>query len=255
MVRRILSIAVLSALAVSYASAQQSTSPGSQDDTKTDSGGKIVQAPRILAPISPMHPSNPDHPKNYRCAVQVDIDASGVPQGTRVVRCSDPEYGRMFQKAISESRFTPALTQSGERVATSESVLTVKTNRDDAPPPQIRVRYALSSPSGTQTGEPDASGVYPLTKLVTKPLLVRFSDQGYGDAAYSRVGSSPCDFLLTIDGQGKVVNPSILKCADPSLEKPAVESLKNSKFKPGALNGKLVPIRLQLHLEFDDFSY
>jgi hypothetical protein len=248
-------LAVLSAVILGRVCAQQPALPIPESNAEADSDEKIVQPPHIITPIHPTPPSNPGGPRIYRCTVQVDIDANGVPQGTRVVRCSDPEYARIFQKAISESKFTPAVTQSGKHVATSAIVLGVKIGNESTPLSEVRVRYSLSTPSGTQTGGPDVSGVYPLTKLVTKPSLIRFSDKGYGDAAYYQIGSSPCDLLLTIDAHGKVLNPVVLKCADPRLEKPVVESLNDSKFNPGKLNGKPVPIRLQLHLEFDDFIH
>jgi hypothetical protein len=97
--------------------------------------------------------------------------------------------------------------------------------------------------------------VYPYTKIVTSPAMARFVDDGYGDAAYDEDGSSPCDVLLTIDTAGKALDPVVSNCSKPKLEKPAMDSLLNSLYKPGKLNGRPVPIRLQVHLEFDGFGY
>jgi hypothetical protein len=56
--------------------------------------------------------------------------------------------------------------------------------------------------------------------------------------------------VLTISTKGKAADPQIKHCERPELEKPAVESLLNSEYKPGMVNGKAVPMRASLHLEY-----
>jgi len=44
----------------------------------------------------------------------------------------------------------------------------------------------------------------------------------------------------------------VIHCERSELEKPAVESLLKSPYKPGYVNGKPVPIRAMIHLYYDD---
>jgi len=42
----------------------------------------------------------------------------------------------------------------------------------------------------------------------------------------------------------------VTNCVRPALEKPAIESLLKSKYKPGMVNGNAVPMRASIHLEY-----
>jgi hypothetical protein len=93
--------------------------------------------------------------------------------------------------------------------------------------------------------------VYPLTKLCTPPAIIKFSDKGYGStASFSPTGA--CDIVLTISTKGKAADPQVTRCERPGLEKPAVESLLKSEYTPGMVNGKAVPMRVSVHLEYGD---
>ena len=61
-----------------------------------------------------------------------------------------------------------------------------------------------------------------------------------------------CDVLLTISEKGKASEPKVAHCNRPELEKPAVESLLKSDYKPGMVNGKAVPMRGSIHLNYGD---
>jgi hypothetical protein len=82
--------------------------------------------------------------------------------------------------------------------------------------------------------------------------LTKFSDEGYGNAAFIFAGNSPCDIVLTIDAKGNPSNAVVTQCEKPMLEKPAIDSLLKSKYKPGSINGKAVAIRASIHLEYGD---
>jgi hypothetical protein len=56
--------------------------------------------------------------------------------------------------------------------------------------------------------------------------------------------------MITISAAGKATDPKVTHCERPELEKPAVQSLLESKFKSGSVNGKPVPIRTTVHLEY-----
>lgn len=106
----------------------------------------------------------------------------------------------------------------------------------------------------TQAGEsePGADGIYPLTRRATAPRVIRFADEGYGVMAFIHAGSSACVLTITIDKNGHASDPQVLHCERPELEKPAVDSLLNSVYKSGYVQGKQVPIRSMVHLYYGD---
>jgi hypothetical protein len=96
--------------------------------------------------------------------------------------------------------------------------------------------------------------VYQFTKSVTPPILSKFTDEKYGETAFPLEGNCACDIVLTISAKGKASDPVVTHCERPSLEKPAVQSLLKSHFKPGQVNGKAVPMRASIHLVLADLS-
>jgi hypothetical protein len=252
--RRIWIVALLSALAAGRGHTQELVVQTYEEKSSGDTADKVVSPPKLIHRVVPETPSDPESPVDLRCAISIDIDAHGVPQGTRVIRCSDPKYALSCQKAAMQDRYQPAMDQAGKPVPLT-GVQDYTVHQPGARPLKTRVRFAFASPPGTTSPNPDADGHYPYTKAVVSPTLKEFADMGFGDAAYSFVGSSPCDVLLTINPEGKAVDPIVSHCSRPAMEKPAIESLINSRYKPGTFNGKAVPIRLQIHLEFENYSY
>jgi len=170
-----------------------------------------------------------------------------LPQEVKLVRCTDPAFEKNSLSAASKYRFKPATTQEGTSVSCTTAVeinYWHDTNRDQVVP----IRWEFSSPPGITTADAGADGVYPLTRKSIPPVVTRFVDSGYGNAAFlSLEGNGGCDVVLT---KGKATDPKVTHCERPNLEKPAVESLLNSKYKPGSVNGVEVPMRVSIHLEY-----
>jgi hypothetical protein len=117
------------------------------------------------------------------------------------------------------------------------------------------IRYGLKTPPGVTSSDPGPDGVYPLTNLTTPPKMLQFFDRGYGVAAfYSPNEKGACDILLTINANGTVSNPEVTRCERPVLEQLAIKSLLDTPFKPGRVNGKAVPIRVSIHIEYKDVT-
>lgn len=187
-----------------------------------------------------------------RCLVLWTVDVNGMPQDIQLVRSTNPVFGKFCLDVIAKSRFSPATTQDGKAVSVkTSSVQSVKI--EGALDPAMPIRYAFRTPSGITSSEPGADGVYPFTKLATPPSITKFSDQGYGDLAFSFVGNSVCTVALTISAKGKPSDPQVIHCERPNLEEPAVKSLLKSQFKPGKVNGKAVPMRASIQIELGDF--
>ena len=182
------------------------------------------------------------------------VDAKGKPQNVHIKRCTDPSFEENSLKAVEQFRFKPA-TKEGRPVSVYTSVEIRFRLYDSFGRGQglaVPIRYGMNTPPGVTSSNPDANGVYPLTNAATPPTLNGFSDEGYGSLAFLGKDHGACDIVLTINAKGKPSDPQVTRCEIPALETPAVQSLLNSKYKPGKVNGKAVPMRVNIHLECGD---
>jgi hypothetical protein len=118
---------------------------------------------------------------------------------------------------------------------------------------QVQIGYDFFSPPAMTSLGPDPSGVYPLSKQLEPPKLVDFVDKGFGNAALAPQGIG-CRAVLTIAENGKSSDVHVSYCDRIDLEKPALDSLLHSKYKPATLQGKPVPVRATIHLIYDGFG-
>jgi protein TonB len=212
---------------------------------------KTMTPPRALNSVEAEFPSETRTKEiNGRCAISLIVDVTGKPGNLKVVRCSDPAFEKNSLDAVAKYRFKPATRKDGTPIAV-QIFITVGYLRSAAGFPKTKVLYGLFSPPGTTSDVPGADGVYPLTKSVTPPAIIKFSDEGFGNAAFIFPGNAACIVVLTISAKGKPSNPSITQCYKPILEKPAITTLLNSRFTPGTFNGATVPVRMSVRLEFD----
>jgi TonB family protein len=192
---------------------------------------------------------------NGRCLVSLTVDTNGMPQDTKVVRCTSPSFEATSLDAVEQYRFKPATTQEGKPVpvkVTVEIDYRLYGAFKHSKVGQTPISYAFKTSSGTASSAPDANGVYPLTETATPPTLTKFSDEGFGNEAFRADGKGACDILLTISAKGKASDAVVTHCELPSLESLAIQSLLKSHYKPGSVNGKAVPTRASIHIEYAD---
>lgn len=251
--RRLWMIALLLALGAAFAPAQQTAQPTVAPIHAEQTAASPVSSPVRIGRVVPDFPDRfMAHDINGRCAVSLTVDVKGIPQDIKIIRCTSPALAKDFLAMEAKLRYEPATTQDGKPVA-AEMTAAVGVQYSGGEDTGNIIRFGFGSSPGTTSAAPDADGVYPLTKLATRPTL-HFSDQEYGNAAFMLPGTSPCDVLLTISKKGKASDPMVLHCEKPSLDKPAVDSLLKARYKPGKMNGKAVPMRVLIHLEYGGFS-
>ena len=252
--RRIWVIALALAFATGIGHAQQSTQQTDPAATAPPVDLETMTPPRPLNNVEAEFPPEARAKKiDGRCAVSLIVDVTGMPRNLALVRCNDPAFEKNSLDALAKYRFKPATRKDGTPISVQISV-EINYRLDDASDPETLVRYGFFTPPGTTSDLPGADGVYPLTKSVTPPAITKFSDEGYGNAAFPFPGGGACEVVLTISAKGKPSDPSLTHCEQPILEKPAVASLLKSRYRPGTLNGIAVPVRMSIHLEFGGFA-
>jgi TonB family protein len=189
---------------------------------------------------------------NGKCVVSLGIDLNGVPQNVHIARCTDPVFEKSSLEAAAKYRFKPATNSEGKQVPAQVQIM-IAFELMGVHDPVIRIHYSRYTPPGVTSFEPGPDRVYPYSKNVDPPVLTAFSDDGYGDAAFATDGTGACDITLTIDQQGKPSNPEGAHCTKIGITRLAAESLLDSRYTPGKVNGKPVAVRMAIHLEFVGF--
>ena len=252
--KRSLLIALFVLSAWGAALAQSATKPSAEAQPAAQAE-KIPAHPAMptFQPVAQMPEEAREENLGGICVLSLNVDIAGHPHDIHLVRCSDPMFAEPSLHAVSKYRFKPATTADGTPTAMKVTI-EIKFQLEHSSIPKFAIRFAFLSPLGTTSAAPGVDGVYPLARQIISPEMSVFSDQGYGNAAVGMVGNGACDVDLTIDADGVPSDAQVVRCDKPILEKPAVESLLKSRYMPGNLNGKIVPIRVTVHLEFAGFA-
>jgi len=192
------------------------------------------------------------HRLNGKCLVSIVVGVDGLTHNVQVIRCSDPLFAQSSIASVSRYTFIPATTATGVAVPVYASVevdYRIEGGHDVIDP----VRVSFSAPKTTGTSEGDRSSIDPLTMAEDPPKIAKYVDKGYGRAAFTIEGASTCDVLLTINAKGKPSSASVSHCDSEVLAPVAVNSLLASKYSPATLNGKAVPVKTLVHLEYGEF--
>lgn len=253
--RRFWKIALLLTLAGFRVLAQQSSEPGETDLAVQKLDYKAgMHAPKpVHQPEAEYSPEARKKQIDGKCAISLIVDPKGMPANIHVIRCSDMVFAKPSLDSTAKYTFKPATTADGKPVAV-KIYIEISFRMDGAREIVDPIRCGFATPPGTLSSAPDANGVYPLTKSMTAPSMTKFIDDGYGAEAFAFEGKSPCEILLTINAKGKPSNPMVSHCDRDGLEKGAKASLLASHYKAATINGKGVPVRALVHLEYGETS-
>jgi hypothetical protein len=198
--------------------------------------------------------------KGGKCRVSVVVDPGGNPQNAQLLHCTDRGFGPASVAGVMRYKFKPATIPDGRPIPVRISVDVVYSGyylpREDEPPTKAAARFILL-PDGVSP-RVLAHGVYTLSKSFgtpnSPPEMTKFANKGFGLAAFDFDAGVGCVAELTINAKGKASDALIRSCDKPELEDSALKSLLNSKFKPAMMNGKAVPIRGRVRLEFQGYG-
>jgi TonB family protein len=251
-VQRIWRMGLLLALVAMSVNAQQAAT---LTDTPLSSKQLTDQKGILPKQINSPQAEYPDDARqrriNGRCVVWTTVDITGMPRDLKLAHCSDLSFARSSLDAATRYRFKPATTADGKPV-TTRIFIEINYRIDGGSSPVMPIRFSFSSPPGLSSSEPSSDGVYPLTKLATPPSMRSFSDENFSDLAFSSLSNGICNIALTISEKGTPSDPQVIHCESPALEQPAIKSLLKSRYKPGKVNGKAVPMRTAILLELAD---
>jgi outer membrane biosynthesis protein TonB len=104
--RRLWMIALILALASSLGHTQEAT-PSMETTPTDDQPTKKINPPKEISNIEGRF-SNEARAKNIngRCLISLTVDAYGLPQEIKLVRCSDPSFEKSSLNAVEKYRFS-----------------------------------------------------------------------------------------------------------------------------------------------------
>jgi hypothetical protein len=234
--------------------AQQPAQSTGSGQPASEAATKKVNTPTVLNKVDPVFSAEARRKHlNGHCLISLTVDTDGMPQNIKLIRCSDPSFEKTSMDAAAKFRFSQATTQDGKPVS-ANVFIEIKYRLARETNPWALIHYEINSAPGAVSSEPGADGVYSLTKMATAPTMNTFADRGYGAAAFASDGHNACDVVLTISANGNPSHPQETHCDIPAVEKPALRSLLSSHYLPGKVNGKAVPMRVSVHLEYGGHS-
>jgi TonB family protein len=248
--------AIVVSLLAASAWAQQATQPSSAAQPPAQGNESATRHPIPLNEPEAEFPAEARLKlRNGSCVVSMTVNTGGIPESLHVVSCSDKVFASNSLAAAAKYRFKPAVGPSGSPVAAS---LTVEIDFQITPTAESpaeqgtdALRIWMVTPPGFTSFAPDVDGIYPLSKQMTAPALTHFFDGGLNGKLFDTRGKLTCDVDLTIDRKGRPFDASTVHCDPPGLEAPVIASLLHSRFSPGRLEGKTVPVRVSVHLVYD----
>jgi TonB family protein len=241
--------------------ASTSPPPGVQPPAKIGIG---VKAPTLISKVEAEY-SDEARRKHIEgiCMVTLLVDAYGVPQNLRVVRCVDPSLEQSALSAVSQYRFNPAKrTDDGKAIPVQMTVeisyhlLDRPTHPDGFCEHWLKdgavVRYSTLPPpaQGADKAQPISDGLYSLTDIMAPLRPTKISDEGFCKTVRAVNDDVRCMALIDLDAKGKVTKIESMQCSAAQVEGPLSSTLEKSQFTPGYLNGKKVPIRFALAVKY-----
>ena len=137
-----------------------------QDQPKSEPLAHVGGTVRAPVPIVSPEAEMPQEARLKRqsgiCLIAMVVDAQGMPQNPRVIRCTDSIFVLNSMDAVQKYRFKPAV-----RIADGQPVPVMITieinfsfdNRPTSIEPPTKIQYAFLSPPGTASADPDANGI------------------------------------------------------------------------------------------------
>jgi protein TonB len=85
---------------------------------------------------------------------------------------------------------------------------------------------------------------------IIHPVITRKVEAKYSIAAYKAQSRGVVILCAVIDTRGRVDRSAVKRTDDPLLDAPALDALKQWRFRPAQLNGAPVPIAVELEFVF-----
>ncbi|MFY9924478.1 MAG: TonB family protein [Opitutaceae bacterium] len=185
----------------------------------------LDQKPKLV------HMEHPVCPESFRAEgkhgsvrLEVVIDTGGNVIQIAVIDSSDPRLAKPAIEAAAKWTFTPGI-KAGE-------------------PVNVRMPIFVGFETDEARAEANSKAHF------IAPKAIHQEDPEYPFAFIMSRISGVVIVEFTVDREGNVVRPAIIKSSHPDFEAPAIEAILKWKFRPGTRDGVPVETRLQIPVSF-----
>jgi len=168
----------------------------------------------------------------------------------------DLENIEVQELPMSRDAKPAAAPKSQPLIVKPDTSLKKNTGPAQLAPPQVQVSSvnpsdsALNSLTTTEAALPKlAPGSLRVSQGVSQGLLLKKVPPIYPPMALQLHKEGTVELLTTINKQGSITNVKLLSC-DAMLAKPAIDAVRQWKYRPYLLNGEPVEIQTQININF-----
>lgn len=193
--------------------------------------GNGVSSPRLVSDRKPTYTADAMR-RGVQGVVLLEcvVEPDGTATNVRVTRPLDPGLDESAVQALREWRFTPGVRE-GKPVRVLVEVEMAFTLRADGPsldaPEVLRPGGGVTTPTVLQEVKPE----YPAAKR---------------EAGIAGTVTLDCVVLPN----GRVGDTRVTRALDPELDRQAIAALRQWRFTPGSRDGKPVPVRVSVDIDF-----
>jgi len=170
------------------------------------------------------------------------IDAEGVPGPAELVRASHPAFGEAAQRVVAHSRW-----RTGGGSATITLPFAFQLSRGEAAVPPNRVAIV---PSGEPGGVLQLDAVDQQPELLNRNDVWRLLEQGYPPMLRDAGVTGQVVVSLVVGADGAVHAPAVVSASHDAFREPALAAVAAMRFRPARKEGRAVPVRIRLPIEF-----
>lgn len=261
------------------ASAPTISAPVPSQDTKVDSskavekdgvyevGGPVLPPKLIRGPGPDMNTRSLfQRAKQGFSIISFVVDTDGRAKDLRIEQETGPEFLLATIGALGECSFQSG-TLNGKPVP-----VRVRAKFEILEPQQVVFDYLPDAPTGSRL-EPTAQalkpepfpsadaksktvekgGIYEVGGAVIPPRLIKGDPPDAPYDAVIRKKHGTCILSLVVDSAGNPQHVHIKKKVWPSLDRSAVEAVEKYRFQPAILDGKPVPVQIEMEIEFHSY--
>jgi TonB family protein len=273
-------VALFVSLGTNFSGGQQSGSAPSplpdaqQDRVKVYAVGPGVTAPELLPPIPLPNPAGKCKNKmDGEVVLSILVDATGRPRNLMFLHPLGNDLDKFAFQIVAADLFTPG-THDGAPVVVAQSVevnlqACVEQKKDDAGKKtyQLRLR-AIPEQKLAPLPQPPEEAVFPLRtsswndlsssdrgiqrigSSVSAPVVLSSPEAEYSEEAKREQYQGICLISLIVDAQGMPQYIQVVRKLDYGLSEKAIEAVNKFRFKPAMKNGKPVPVKISVEIEF-----
>lgn len=201
-----------------------------------------VQSPIVVKQVAPVHP--PEMQKKFRngqAVIECVITDTGAVQDVKVVSASEPEFGQAAADAVQQWEFRPG-EKAGQPV-----VVRLQIPFDFRLTQEQVIEAAVDRPVFVEITDV----VIPAREMPSWPtpknfLVPRYPESLKGSGKYGKAVVS-----ITINKEGKVVNPKLVKATYPEFVLPSLVTAANLQFPPQIMaNNERIHVSMDIQFDF-----